>query len=150
MAKDPITPTGTDNRRLALVLAVVLVGLLFKFWLQTTGITGQTQPGAARPASATRQVTLVVRQPDADTTKTTVPWVEGLTVAQATQGAGLEAVWRGSGQMAFLESLSGVANQGASGLNWQFEVNDDYADEGAGAVTLDPGDRVLWKLAPYE
>ena len=52
--------------------------------------------------------------------------------------------------MAFLESLDGTPNEGADGLNWQFEVNGVYATRGAGATTLAPGDRVLWKLAPYE
>ena len=78
-----------------------------------------------------------------------IAWRDGMTVRDATDG-GFSAVWRGDGSMAFLESLGGVPNQGADGLNWQFEVNDEYADRGAGDYPLAPGDRVLWKLAPYE
>lgn len=106
------------------------------------------EPGEGAPVRLTR------RMPDAEDLEVEVAWTPGTTVAVATRRAadepGWESEWRGEGQMAFLESLGGTPNEGADGLNWQFEVNGEYADQGAGAVTLAPGDRVLWKLAPYE
>lgn len=148
MDEDPTEPATGTSWRLVIAIATILVGLSL-YRLLPTDTAGPVSESLGQDAE-TATVTVVVRQPDADTTRATVPWLDGQTVAQATQEAGLEAVWRGSGEMAFLESLAGVANQGGDGLNWQFEVNDDYADRGAGAVTLRPGDRVLWKLAPYE
>lgn len=134
--------------RLVAAVAAVLVGL-FAYRLLSPFPARQI-PETLDLAAETAVVTLEVRQPEAESTEVSVPWLKGLTVAQATQQAGLRSVWRGSGEMAFLESLAGTENQGADGLNWQFEVNGDYADRGAGAVGLEPGDRVLWKLAPYE
>jgi hypothetical protein len=94
-------------------------------------------------------VTLLFRLPDVEPTMIKIPWSEGLTVAEATTQA-VATQWQGEGEMALLTSLEGRPNEGASGLNWQFEVNGEYATRGAGAVELRPGDSVLWKLAPYE
>ena len=89
------------------------------------------------------------RLPDTEPTKKDIPWLEGLTVAEATAQA-TDTQWQGEGEMAMLISLKGRPNEGVNGLNWQFEVNGEYATRSAGAVRLRPGDRVLWKLAPYE
>lgn len=136
------------NKRLVYALAAVLLGLaayrlLFPL-LPPSAV--ENDP----PAVTSETVTLVVQQPDSPPRTIEIAFSAGQTVADATRGADLQAIWRGSGEMAFLESLAGVPNQGGDGLNWQFEVNEQYAERGAGSVVLEPGDRVLWKLAPYE
>ncbi|MEO0531739.1 MAG: DUF4430 domain-containing protein, partial [Planctomycetota bacterium] len=100
------------------------------------------------------------QRPDVDPLNIDVALPANATVYDAVQAAGREggpswaSRWRGEGEMALLESLGGVESAGAAGgpegLNWQFEVNGDYATRGAGVVRLESGDRVLWKLAPYE
>lgn len=140
--------TPPSNWRLVLGVVPILLGLfLYRLLAPAAGEPAAGTPG---PPTDAAPVAIRIEQPDAGPTELSVPWSEAQTVAQATQQADLEAVWRGSGEMAFLESLVGIPNQGGDGLNWQFEVNGDYAEQGAGAVTLQPGDRVLWKLAPYE
>jgi len=55
---------------------------------------------------------------------------------------------RGSGALAFVESIDGVANQGGGkqSKNWRFYLNGQLAKQGAGAQKVDGGDRVLWKF----
>jgi hypothetical protein len=101
------------------------------------------------PLAGQEAVRLTFTRPGAPPRELRAAWTEGLTVADATRLV-CSTRWQGEGVMALLVELDGVPNQGPDGLNWQFEVNGRYATEGAGAVVLRPGDRVLWKLAPYE
>lgn len=144
----PESPQKFDPRwRLALAVAGVLLGLIV-FRLSPRGSSDRPAPQQPLPGQQ-GTVTLLIRRPEVEPTQVKVPWSAGITVAEATR-RGLTTEWQGEGEMAMLTSLSGLANQGADGLNWQFEVNGEYATRGAGAVRLRPGDRVLWKLAPYE
>lgn len=84
-----------------------------------------------------------------------VRWHEGMTLLQATQLAGeksskWESSWQGKQEMALLQELGGLANEGNVGLNWQFDLNDKYGERGAGQTVLNAGDHALWRLAPYE
>ena len=84
-----------------------------------------------------------------------LPWREGLTVEQLMREAvkyrpGIKFSQQGEGETGFLDSLDGLKNQGASGRNWMYEVNDQLAEISFCLHVLQPGDRVLWKLAPYE
>lgn len=130
----------------AALLAVLLGVALFAPRGDTPTVTGGE---STREASGER-IYLTYRQPDAPDREAEVAWSEGQTVADATRAASVPTAWRGEGEMAFLEAVDGLPNQGLEGLNWQFEVNGVYATTGAGATRLEPGDRVLWKLAPYE
>lgn len=132
--------------RLALALAGFLIGLAI-FQATRTPTAPPARKGPLPGQSGT--VTLLFRLPDAEPTMKKIPWAEGLTVAEATAQAA-DTQWQGEGEMTMLTSLKGRPNEGASGLNWQFEVNGKYATRGAGAVELRPGDSVLWKRAPYE
>lgn len=128
-------------------MGVVLVGLLIIFQATRTPTASPARTGPLPGQSGT--VTLHFHLPDAEPTEAQIPWSAGLTVAEATTEA-VDTEWQGEGEMALLTSLKGRPNEGASGLNWQFEVNGKYATSSAGAVRLQPGDSVLWKLAPYE
>lgn len=135
---------GKPAWRLVLALSVVLLLIVGSAVLPR----GAKPPPPASPIGE-RLVTIAVSRPGVETTESTMGWADGMTVRQATELA-FPSSWRGEGPMAFLESLEGAPNEGPDGLNWQFDVNGEYATRGAGAVTLEPGDSVLWKLAPYE
>lgn len=147
-ASPPLAPRKSFNPRWRLSLAVTgfLIGvLLYQYSRTPTQRPARTGPLPGQSGT----VTLLFRLPDAEPTEAQIPWSEGLTVAEATTEA-VDTEWQGEGEMALLTSLKGRPNEGASGLNWQFEVNGKYATSSAGAVELRPGDSVLWKLAPYE
>lgn len=147
---------GGKTARLLLALAVVLgvvTAMRAAGWPSGGAVSPPRQGDSGSGAAAA--VALTVERPETPPLHASVPWRADMTVAEATSAAGSidarwPSRWRGEGAMAFLESLAGDENQGAEGLNWQFEVNGQYATRGAGAVTLEPGDRVLWKLAAYE
>lgn len=161
MSEEPsVAAPASDKSRFAMPLAAgLLLGLLAVFWAVSGA--NQRQEGAGQsdalsdiPNGAVVELTL--RAPEFADRQQSVPWRPGQTVLAATklagkiEPAGWASRWRGGGAMAFLEELGGLENQGADGLNWQFEVNGEYATRGAGATELKQGDRVLWELAPYE
>lgn len=53
----------------------------------------------------------------------------------------------GSGETAFVRSINGVANEGAGGRNWTYDLNGACATVGVGAQLVEDGDRVAWRLA---
>ena len=55
---------------------------------------------------------------------------------------------QGTDQTAFLTGIFGVANEGAGGKNWTYEVNGEGADRSFAVYELHAGDRVLWSFAP--
>lgn len=80
-----------------------------------------------------------------------LPWKESMTVADLLKAAtsfhpAIRYKTRGTGEMAFVESLEGVANGGAGGRNWLFSVNGQHAEVGIGAQPLQAGDAVLWRF----
>jgi hypothetical protein len=83
-----------------------------------------------------------------------IAWRQGLTAWEATLEAvkkapQLQVKHTGSGSSVFVTEIDGVANQGggAKKKNWQYSVNDEYADVGPGAKVLKAGDRVVWRFA---
>jgi hypothetical protein len=51
---------------------------------------------------------------------------------------------KGSDEGAFLESIDGVANEGAGGRNWVYSVNGKVGDRSFAVYELEPGSEVLW------
>lgn len=138
-------PPIAAYRRLIVGLVLVVGGLL---WIRGHQLQ-EAETAESNPAQPIGAVRVVFQQPDAEPTEAEVPLAQGDTVFEATSRAATTR-WQGKGAMALLQSINGIGNQGADGLNWQFEVNGQYADRGAGDYPLKPGDRILWKLAPYE
>ena len=53
---------------------------------------------------------------------------------------------RGSGETAFISEIDGVKNEGASGKNWIYRVNDKLGDKSAGVFEVNPGDTISWSF----
>lgn len=151
----PTTPASDPSNpwRLPLALGALLVGvILISYWAN-----GARQgPSPEGPVPDTQEsVELTRRMPDVPDETLAVPLLAGMTVQEATLMAGgadesWRSVWRGNREMAFMTELGGVSNEGTEGLNWLFSVNGVRSEQGAGAVQLEPGDRVLWELAEYQ
>jgi hypothetical protein len=139
--------------RLSLLLALVLTAILLWHWChdRTTqsALSSSTEPAAGE--SATREkVSLTIdfgngRRQEFES----VAWHQGMTVADSLSAArGLATSQKGSGSGAFLTEINGVANEGADGRNWMYEVNGAGADRSFAVYVLRPGDRVLWTFGP--
>lgn len=84
-----------------------------------------------------------------------VPWSVGMTIedvlgAVSQMPDGPEFAKRGSGPSAFLTRIGEMANEGAEGRNWTYQVNDQRGDRSFAVYELAPGDRVLWRYGPQE
>ncbi len=139
--------------RLPLVLAIVLAAvLLFKGLPREGGArrpgadNSSSTPGVASPDPAALPVSLTIefaggRQPFV----AEAAWFRGMTVRDALQQVRrVELEEQGTGQAAFLTSINGVGNEGASGRNWLYSVNGKSADRSYAAYIVEPGDRILW------
>lgn len=58
----------------------------------------------------------------------------------------LNLKFRGQGETAFVESINGIKNEGASGKNWIYRVNGKTGDKSAGIYEVDPQDKVSWQF----
>ena len=57
----------------------------------------------------------------------------------------IQMVVNGEGDMAFVESLDGMAGDAATNKYWMLYVNDDLATVGAGAYIIQNGDFIEWR-----
>src|SRR5690606_8094949 len=104
-----------------------------------------TQP----PASLHQSVLVVVEYGDGNRAEFgPLKWRDGMTVLdvmrELTDGPLIEV--RGQGAGAFLESIGGVANEGASGRNWIYSVNGTAPDRSFVVCYIAWGDRILWSI----
>jgi hypothetical protein len=142
--------------RLPALLAVVLTAIVLVngrgIRRETAGIGQSTVPVVANETNQT--VSLIVNFGDGRTREwTAIAWREGMNVddllaAAATRNGEdvLEFARQGSGASAFLTTLDGVANEGAGGRNWTYQVNGKRADRSFSVFELQPGDKVLWSF----
>jgi hypothetical protein len=86
-----------------------------------------------------------------------LPWQEGMTVLDAMEKAkapahGITFQHTGKGETAFLTQIDDLKNEGGgkSKKNWQYLVNDAYADKSFGIRKLEKGDVILWKFTVFE
>lgn len=78
-----------------------------------------------------------------------LPWREGMTVGDLMRRAaafrpGIEFTHTGQGEMSFLTSIDGVANEGPEGRSWIYEVGGKKAKVSYEVQPLAAGERVLW------
>jgi hypothetical protein len=84
-----------------------------------------------------------------------IAWWEGMTVGDAMTSAArasdedepIKFAQQGTVASAFLTELDGIANEGAGGRNWTYQVNGQRADRSFAVCELRPGDQVLWRFA---
>ncbi|MFK7769902.1 MAG: DUF4430 domain-containing protein [Mariniblastus sp.] len=72
------------------------------------------------------------------------------TVLERAQNLGdVKFESRGSGETAFVNSIGGVENAGASGDNWVYRVNGELGDKSCGVYSVKPGDKIEWRFGKY-
>lgn len=138
-----------------LLLAVLLVLLRFAKW---------NSPDPQPPLRQSAQGWTPAQPVDAESVRLTIDFGNGatleyaalphqseMTVATLLEAArefrpGITFQQSGSGAGGFLQSLSGVANQGAGGRNWIFRVNDEHAHQSFCLEKVSPGSHVLWSF----
>jgi hypothetical protein len=122
----------------------------------STGDRGGSAGWTAPPAAGAPAVALAIDFGNGATREFgALPWKPGTTVGDLLREAGrfhpaLEFAERGTGDMAFLTSLDGVANDPSIGRFWIYEINGRIAERGIGAQSLEAGDRVLWVFKESE
>ena len=150
----PAKPKSTW--RAVLLLAVVLGAVAVSQTLLRRDSPEQVDEPAAGdpPAASAETATLVIEPAAGQSQEWKVAWREGMTVLDLFQGVGGEQAAKieslGSGELTFITSIGGAENEGADGRNWQFYVNGERSNVGAGAYVVESGDHVLWKLAAKE
>jgi hypothetical protein len=133
--------------RLPLLLAAVLI---VAWLMRGRGIWNAVpvaDKSAAQKAVATtnERVLLAIDFPKGRQDFDPLPWYEGMTAADQLRSApGVKVTQSGSDAAALLTAINDVANEGADGSNWTYQVNDESAERSVEVCQLKPGDRVLW------
>jgi len=136
-------------RRRRLLLALLLLPLVGM--LAPPVALAEPAPAAAKVA----QVSVVIDFGDgAQWRYNALPWRDKMTALDALAAVkahrrGVNYVQRGTGAHAMITQIGDLKNQG-DGKNWLYEVNGKPAEVGAGALTLQAGDAVLWKFQTYD
>jgi hypothetical protein len=139
--------------RLPLLLAIVLVAV----WLMRSRGIG---PDAAdlnqvnEPAAPSdvvdpgQAVTVAIKFGDGNRIVfPPIAWHTGMTIHDAMRATfrnDARFKIKGTGEGAFLESIDGVANEGAGGRNWVYSVDGRVGDRSFAVYELEPGSEVLW------
>lgn len=58
----------------------------------------------------------------------------------------LPVKFRGSGATAMVTEIGGKKNEGGSGRNWLYKLNDGWGETSADLARPKPGDAILWKF----
>jgi hypothetical protein len=142
---------------LVLVAGAALVGT----WLLLAEAARRPQAAPGREGAAAENWTPAPR-PEGETASLAIdfgngarrefaalPWSEGMTLGKLMSEArdfrpGLRYTQDGEGEMAFLTSLEGVANDQAGGRYWFYEVDGQRGDVSFDAQPLEAGAKVLW------
>jgi hypothetical protein len=126
------------------------------------GLAASTVPGSyhgfARAEEKPNTVKVVIDYGDgAQKVFPALQWQEGMTVLDAMEKAkapahGITFQHTGKGETAFLTQIDDLKNEGGGKAkkNWQYLVNDVYADKGFGVRKLEKGDVVLWRFTVFE
>jgi hypothetical protein len=142
---------------LPLLLAVVLIAvwLIRERGLRESAPTPESA-NKSMPADRTTGHTVSLTIDFGDGRRTQFkpsPWREGITVQDVTRETpsdSLRLETLGSGKSAFLASLDGIENEGASGRNWTYSVNGKMGDRSFAVYALQPGDQVLWTFGTQQ
>ena len=144
--------------RLPLVLLLLLVAIVVVRASRDQTRVVEPDPSAAPPPVAAdgKAVALAIDFGDGRKREfTEIAWQPGMTVDDLLTAAsrlpdGIRYAVNGEGEMMWLDSINGVANELGGGRNWLYHVNDKFADRSMGIYELEPGDRVLWTFGEKE
>jgi hypothetical protein len=100
-------------------------------------------------------VALVIDFDDGQERRFQLAWRERMTVLDALEAAarrqrGITYVHRGSGEMAMITAIDGLANEGGAGRNWIYRVNGQLADKSCGVYEIRPKDVIFWTFGSYD
>jgi hypothetical protein len=146
------SPQKTRSSYLAAALIVVLgVVLAVNYW----GAPARTEVSTTGGDSLAVDPKLGVTFEATDLSTVTVAHAADMTVLEAMRAVeqanhAWKFAYQGTGVSTFLVSIADQENEGASGRNWQYEINGQHAQRGIGTQILEPGDQVLWKFAPSQ
>ncbi len=149
------SPDHSGSWHFPLLLAVILILAI--------GIARLSSPPEERPTREPGGADWTpTSQPTGETVRLTIdfgngarkvydalPWQPEMTVADLMESArefrpGIEFAQRGSGASGFLTSLDGLANEGTSGRNWIYRVDQQHAHQSFCLEKIEPGRHVLW------
>jgi hypothetical protein len=140
--------TCRSGWRLPLLLGIVLAAMLLvssNRFRQTVFQPLRQQPVDETIAAPANKVLLTINFGNGQLLNSTENWREGMTVADVLQNNRRNSfLTEGRGETAFLTSLNGVMNEGATGRNWTYTVNGKFADRSFAVYELRPNDHVLW------
>ena len=133
---------------LALLVVVILVAKIFGP-NQVVVHPNEPQAPPSLPSASGKTVSLAIQTADGAVRHDYLPWFEGMTVEDLLTAAshlpkGIQFTEKGSGESALLTEIDGTVNEGTSGRNWTYSVNDQEADRSCAVFKLQPGDKVLW------
>lgn len=156
MSRSKSVPTRNP---LPVVFAAVLTAAFVMIGL-AAGPAFREPPATPAPAvaEAPKTVQLTIDYHDGvEKVFTALPFKAGMTVLDVLKLAqehprGIRFESSGSGATTFIKQVDDLKNQGGGrdSLNWQFLINGKLGKRGAGAVTLEPGDRVRWEFDVYK
>lgn len=146
---------------------VLAVGLAAASWLlmgvrddrdasRATGTAEETSAAWTPPAAAGETVALEIDFGNGARREfAALPYRDGMTVGDALRlardfGPGLAFTRQGEGELSFLTSFDGVANQGPGGRFWLYQVDGERADVSYEVQPLAAGQRVLWQFTEPE
>lgn len=136
--------------------AILLIALATGFvgCQQSTLSDRQTVDRPATDKARTGSVELAVEfNGRGDDQAWTVDWNHGDTVhsvmIRSREKQQFDFSATGSGATVFVTSIADVANEGASGDNWVFRINEKMGKISCGVAEVQAGDRIVWRLGSY-
>lgn len=82
-----------------------------------------------------------------------VPWTKGMTALDLLVAVAEEQDFpltvTGSGETAFVGAIDSIVGGQDGNAWWIYTINGETAKVGAGALTLAPGDTIVWRLGQY-
>ncbi|MHA1906227.1 MAG: DUF4430 domain-containing protein [Candidatus Thorarchaeota archaeon] len=98
----------------------------------------------AQPAPTSLAIGIDLEIDFGNGTTVLIPNLEGTDVLSVTDEY-LELVVEWFGNLAYVTSIDGVANDHQAGLFWQYWINDELAPVAANQMIVNDDDHILWK-----
>lgn len=82
-----------------------------------------------------------------------LPWTTGMTALDLLVAIAEEQNFpltvTGSGETAFVSAIDSIVGGQDGNAWWIYTINGETANVGAGAMQLEPGDSIVWRLGQY-